>query len=147
MMGAFTHMDVTLHAGKRISARFGDFEIHTDQTTASGGEGSAPSPFDLFLASLGTCAAYYVLDFCATRGIPTEGITLRQHWQRDPQTKRIQTIEQVIELPREFPRRYEKAVVRAASQCTVKKHLENPPQFEIRVGTQRVESGDTIRQL
>ena len=127
------HLDVAVQSGRRIEATLGKHQIPTDQKERHGGAASAPTPFDLFLASLATCATFYVVDFCATRGIPTDGIRLRQTWHRDPETKRISKIEQVIQLPTGFPERYEKAVMRAAGACSVKKHLEQPPQFEISV--------------
>jgi ribosomal protein S12 methylthiotransferase accessory factor len=71
-------MTIRLAGGMRVSADFKGFAIATDQPQESGGEGSAPSPFDLFLASLGTCAGFYIQSFCQKRGIPTQGIGLVQ---------------------------------------------------------------------
>lgn len=135
------HVDVAIGSGRRIEATLGKHRIPTDQREHHGGEASAPTPFDLFLASLATCATFYVVDFCATRSIPTEGIRVRQTWERDPDTKLIAKIEQVIHLPPGFPERYEKAVVRAAQTCSVKKHLEKPPQFDIRAQRETSEVG------
>lgn len=126
-------MHVHLAGGKRVIAEFKGFQIPTDQPIKSGGAGSAPAPFDLFLASLGTCAAYYVLDFCDARGIASEGIQVVQDWERDPSTHLVTSIRQEIVLPDGFPAKYEQAVVRAASLCAVKKHLEHPPHVEVRV--------------
>jgi len=128
-------MDMHIHflGGKRVASEYKGFTIVTDQPVKAGGEGSAPAPFDLFLASLGTCAAFYVVDFCDARGISSAGIQMIQRWERDPDTKLITHVEQEILLPPDFPEKYEKALVRAASLCTVKKHLENPPSFDIHV--------------
>jgi ribosomal protein S12 methylthiotransferase accessory factor len=126
-------MHIRLLGGKRVAAEYKGFTIATDQPAKAGGEGSAPAPFDLFLASMGTCAAFYVVDFCDARGIPSEGIAVVQRWKRDPDTRLITYIEQEIQLPDGFPSKYEKALVRAASLCTVKKHLETAPQFDIHV--------------
>jgi len=128
-------MDMHIHflGGKRVAAEYKGFTIATDQPVKAGGGGSAPAPFDLFLASMGTCAAFYVVDFCDARGIPSQGIQLLQRWERDPDTKLITHIEQEIQLPEGFPSKYEKALVRAASLCTVKKHMENPPTFDIHI--------------
>jgi len=97
----------------------------------AGGQDSAPAPFSLFLASIGTCAGIYVLSFCRQRGVPTEGIRIVQRMENNPATRMISKIELEIQLPPEFPEKYKDAVIRAADQCAVKKHLENPPQFDV----------------
>jgi putative redox protein len=124
-------MEITCAGGKKVTATYRGFEVATDQPAKSGGEGSAPAPFDLFLASLGTCAAYYVVDFCQTRNIASDGIRVIQRTHTDRETRMITRIEQEIVLPAGFPEKYEAAVVRAASLCAVKKHLERAPSFEI----------------
>ena len=121
-----------LGAGRRVVARYGDFEIATDQSVEAGGEGSAPEPFDLFLASVATCAGAYVAGFCRQRDIPTAGIRLVQTWQRDA-SRRVERIDLEIELPAGFPQKYRDAVVRAAEQCSVKKLLADPPAVVTRV--------------
>ena len=124
-------MTVTFPGGKRVDASFGGFEILTDQAVDSGGDGTAPEPFDYFLASLATCAGIYVLGFCQKRDIPYDGISLGQRWDRDEKTNRLTNIRISIEVPADFPDKYRKALVRAASQCSVKKTLENPPEFQV----------------
>ena len=118
--------------GKRVDAHFGAFTVSTDQPAQAGGEDSAPTPFATFLASIGTCAGIYVLGFCQRRGIPTEGLRLVQHADTDPATGMVGSIRIDIELPNGFPERYREAVIRAADQCAVKKHMAQPPAFEIR---------------
>lgn len=118
--------------GARVAAHFGSFTVDTDQPVKSGGEDSAPSPFELFLASLATCAGYYVLGFCKARGISTEGIKLVQTTEANPTTKMTSKITIDVQLPAGFPQEYTSAVIRAAESCLVKKHLENPPAFEVR---------------
>ena len=125
-------IQVDFPGGVRVAAHFGNFTVNTDQPVKSGGEGSAPSPFEIFLASLATCAGYYVLGFCKARGISTEGIKLVQTSEADPTTKMISKIAIDIQLPAGFPQEYTSAVIRAAQSCTVKKHLEHPPAFEVR---------------
>jgi putative redox protein len=127
-------MEITVDfpGGSRVDARIGNFIVRTDQPQAVGGENSAPSPFELFLASLATCAGYYVLGFCRMRGISTEGIRVTQRMERDAATKMVAKITVDIQLPPEFPKQYVPAVVRAAESCLVKKHLESPPAFEVR---------------
>jgi ribosomal protein S12 methylthiotransferase accessory factor len=124
-------IEVDFPGGSRVDAHFGSFTVRTDQPKGNGGEDSAPSPFEVFLASLATCAGYYVLGFCKMRGISMDGIRLTQRVERDAATKMIRTITVDILLPAEFPRQYVPAVIRAAEACLVKKHLEDPPAFEV----------------
>jgi putative redox protein len=124
-------MTVDFPGGARVNAHFGSFTVETDQPKEEGGEGTAPTPFELFLASLATCAGFYVLGYCKTRGISTDGIKLIQKLEHDPAGKLIRKVRLEILLPPEFPKKYSSAVVRAAASCFVKKHLENPPAFEI----------------
>jgi putative redox protein len=125
-------MTITFPGGARVDAQFGAFTISTDQPPQAGGEGSAPPPFALFLASIGTCAGIYVLGFCRQRGLPTDGIQILQRMDADPRTGMIAKIALDIQVPPSFPERYHDALVRAAGQCTVKKHLEAPPHFDVR---------------
>jgi ribosomal protein S12 methylthiotransferase accessory factor len=124
-------MIVDFPGGSRVDAHFGSFTVPSDQPKESGGDDTAPSPFLIFLASLATCAGYYVLGFCKMRGISTEGMRLVQKMERDPATKMINKIRQEIQLPPSFPKQYVSAVIRAAESCLVKKSLEKPPSFEI----------------
>ena len=124
-------MKITFPGGKKVDAEYNGFVHKTDQPVDAGGANSAPSPFELFLASLGTCAGFYVLSFCQQRGIDMAGIELRQVLERDPQTHLIGRVDIEIVLPASFPEKYRAAVVQAAQLCTVKKHLENPPKFNL----------------
>jgi len=124
-------MTIDFPGGARVDAHFGGFVVPTDQPPAGGGESSAPTPFATFLSTIGTCAGIYVLGFCRQRGIPTEGIRLVQRMQTDPATHLVSDVQVTIELPAGFPDKYADAVVRAAEQCAVKKHLENPPKFAV----------------
>lgn len=132
-------MKINFPGGLRVNACFGRHRVPTDQRTAEGGEDSAPSPFALFLASLGTCAGYYVLRFCRERGLPTDGIELLQRTEADSGGTMISRVVVDIHLPADFPIKYRNAVVKAAEQCTVKKHLEYPPKFEIRTSLHETE--------
>ena len=118
-------LEITFPGGARVDARFDNFIVETDQ------EGSAPAPFALFLASIGTCAGYYVLEFCQKRGIPTEGICIVQRTSTDHITGMVNLIALNIQLPPRFPEKYVASVMRAAELCKVKKHLETPPVFSI----------------
>jgi ribosomal protein S12 methylthiotransferase accessory factor len=125
-------MTVSFPGGKRVNAACNGFEVATDQSRENGGEGTAPEPFELFLASLATCAGIYVLGFCQKREIPHDGIRLVQSWQRDEKTRRLVSIAITIEVPPTFPEKYRDALVRAANQCAVKKTIESPPDFDVR---------------
>jgi putative redox protein len=122
---------VDFPGGARVNAHFRSFTVTTDQPIEDGGENSAPAPFEIFLASLATCAGYYVLGFCKMRGISSEGIRLIQTLERNAATHMVGKILLDIQLPQGFPERYTSALIRAAGLCSVKKHLEKPPLFEI----------------
>ena len=122
---------VTFPGGVRVDAEFKGFTFKTDQPAYAGGTGSQPSPFDLFLASLATCAGYYVVSFCQERKISMEGLEITMRTERDPNTHLIGLVAIDIALPPGFPDKYKAAVIKAADQCTVKKHIQNPPDFEI----------------
>lgn len=124
-------MKIYFPGGKKVYADFKGFTHKTDQPIHAGGEGSAPSPFELFLASMGTCAGVFVAGFCQQRGIDTKGIELIQNHEIDPATHMIKKVNLEIKLPPTFPEKYQKAVIQAASLCAVKKHLESPPEFDI----------------
>ena len=124
-------MLIDFPGGARVDAHFNGFTVRTDQGPQGGGEASAPTPFDLFLASLGTCAGIYVLGFCRQRGLPTEGIQLRERVLRNPETRKLEAVEIDIEVPPTFPEKYHEALVRAAAQCAVKKQLEAPPVIQV----------------
>lgn len=128
-------MNITFPGGKRVNAELEGMVINTDQPVAAGGEGTAPSPFALFLASLGTCAGIYVLSFCQQRQIPTEHIRLKQRMEfvTTPDGKQqLSRIAIDIKVPADFPEKYHNALVKSAELCAVKKVLMDPPEFVIR---------------
>lgn len=120
-------MIIDFPGDKRVDAHIGTFSIQTDQPPAA----SAPTPFNLFLASLGTCAGIYVLGFCQKRNLPTDGIRIVQRMEKDPLTGMISNIELEIQVPPDFPEKYHASLVRSAEMCAVKKHLEHPPVFNV----------------
>jgi len=124
-------MDITFPGGLAVDARLDDFVVRTDQPATDGGEGSAPSPFSLFLASLGTCAGFYALRFCRERNIDTDGMRLRMDWERDEAGHRLDRVTLKLTLPPDFPDKYRKAVVKAMDQCAVKRTLLDPPEFVV----------------
>ncbi|KAF0106518.1 MAG: hypothetical protein FD146_2526 [Anaerolineaceae bacterium] len=124
-------MLIDFPGGLRVDAHFGPFTVHTDQPP----EASAPTPFATFLASLGACAGIYVLGFCRQRGLDAEGIRILQRIHTDPLTGMVDKVDLEIQVPSTFPAKYHEALIRSADLCAVKKHFENPPQFEITTKT------------
>lgn len=124
-------MVVDFPGGARVDAHFGSYTVRTDQPPMGGGEGSAPTPFLTFLASLGTCAGIYVLGFCRNRGLPTDGIRIVQRIHTNSMNGMVENVELEIQVPPTFPEKYYPALVRSAEQCAVKKAMENPPVFDV----------------
>ncbi len=122
---------VTFPGGKRVDAHVGDLVVHTDQPMDAGGEATAVAPFDLFLASIATCAGLYVLGFCQARGLSTEGVSLRQQVEMNPTTHLPTRISLHLRLPATFPEKYRPAVVRAAESCKVKKTISAGPRVDV----------------
>jgi len=116
---------ITFPGALQVNAEMGDRTIATNQ------DGSAPAPFALFLASIGTCAGIYVLSFFRQRSLSTEGLEIVQRVFQDPATRMISKISLDIKLPRDFPEKYRDAVIRAADQCAVKKHLVEAPEINV----------------
>src|SRR5689334_21566360 len=109
--------------GARVDTEFGPYVVRTDQPPKAGGEGTAPTPFAMFLASIGACAGSHVLAFCRKRELPTDAIQILQTMETDPATGMVTEIQLHIQVPVEFPEKYRAALVRAAEQCTVRRHL------------------------
>jgi putative redox protein len=124
-------MIIDFPGGARVDAHFDSFTVATDQPAMGGGDGSAPTPFAVFLASIGTCAGIYVLGFCKQRGLPTEGIRIVERIHRSPMSGLVENIELEIQVPPDFPQKYYESLVRSAELCAVKKHLEHPPTFKV----------------
>jgi len=124
-------MVIDFPGGARVDAHFGHYTIETDQPPIGGGEGSAPTPFAVFLSSIGTCAGIYVLGFCKQRGLSAVGIRIMQRAHTDPATRMISKVDLEIQVPPDFPEKYRDSLVRSAELCAVKKHLEQPPEFDV----------------
>ncbi len=123
-------MIIDFPGGSKVDAHFGSFTVETDQPPS----GSAPTPFDVFLSSIGTCAGIYVLGFCRQRGLATEGIRIIQR-NHPAANGMIDRIDLEIQVPPSFPAQYYEALVRSAELCKVKKTLENPPTIEVKTKT------------
>jgi ribosomal protein S12 methylthiotransferase accessory factor len=124
-------IEIMFPGGVQVEAALEGFTVLTDQPVSSGGEGKAPSPFDLFLASVATCSGFYALRFCQERGLPTEGLRVSMETERDEVHNRTARLHIAITLPEGFPEKYRAALLRSVNQCTVKRHLEEPPAFEL----------------
>jgi putative redox protein len=125
------NMEVTFDGGKVITAHINGHVIRTDQPLDNGGGNTAPAPFELFLASIGTCAGIYVKSFCDRRQIPAEGIKIIQTTEFDEIKKVPGAISIDIQLPAGFPEKYREAVVSAAELCLVKKTISSQPEFKV----------------
>jgi putative redox protein len=128
-------MEIIFEGGKVVTAYSHGHIIKTDQPVHSGGQNSAPSPYELFLASIGTCAGIYVKSFCDNRNIPTENIKIIQTAEFDEETGLPTNIKLDIKLPADFPEKYKEAVISVAELCKVKKTMADPPVFEVVTST------------
>jgi len=124
---------ITFPGNAKIDAEIEGFKIQTDQAITSGGDGSAPEPFMLFLASLGTCAGIYVKRFCDKRNIPADDYYLTQRSTFNQGKGIIDTFYIDIHVDETFPEKYDKAIIKTASLCAVKKHLNDEINTIIKV--------------
>lgn len=116
---------------KKVYAEQNGFIIQTDQPVGGGGDGTAPAPFELFLASIATCGGIYVKGFCDSRGIPADNIELIQNLKYDPVLQKVSEINIKISVPADFPEKYYDALVKSVNQCAVKKTIYDPPTFNV----------------
>ena len=126
-------VEVDFPGGKRIDAKVGNFTIHTDQSEKYGGNASAPEPFDLFLASIATCAGIFAWNFCQSRNLSTEGIGLSMACERDEKKKLFSNLKLQLALPDDFPEKYRDGIIRAMGLCAVKRHMQDAPSFTIEI--------------
>ncbi len=126
-------MIIEFGEGKKVSAITGNHTIATDMPVSLGGADSAPTPLDLFLASLATCAAHYARHFCESRSISMDGMEMRVEYIIDPESKQVSKFNYQLTLPEGFPEKYKAALLRAIDMCTIKKQLLNPPAFNLEI--------------
>ena len=126
-------MDIEIRSleGAELEAKVGPYVIKSDQSQKDGGQGTAPNPFEYFLASVGLCATHYLNEFCKQRNIPTEGMKITEKVSRNTEGKLVFTIE--LKLPNDFPQKYRDAIVASAGSCAVKKAIESQPVFEMKM--------------
>lgn len=123
-------INVSFPGGKRVDSTIKGFTIPSDQPAYAGGEGSAPTPFEIFLASIANCAGIFALGFCESKGLATEGLGLTMDVETDPATRMVAKVVLNLTLPKDLPEKYVPAILRSIDLCAVKKHMENPPVFE-----------------
>lgn len=126
----------------RLEAKFDDFTVIADQPIRYKGDGSAPGPFDYFLASSALCAAYFVKVYCQSRDIPTDNIRLSQNNIVDPENRYKQIFKIQVELPADISEKDRQGILRSIDRCTVKKVVQTGPEFVI----EQVESIDADAQ-
>ena len=124
-------IEIFFAGNKKVYANLNGFVVKTDQPVKVGGEGQYPSPFELFLASLGTCAGIYVKSFCDQRHLPSDKIKIIEHIETDPVKHSVSKIGLEIMLPADFPEKYKDAIINSAELCTVKRLIQNPPVFDV----------------
>lgn len=124
-------IEIELVKNKIVEAHFDGYTVVSDQMVEDGGDGIAPAPFSFFLASIGLCAANIVRAFCNGREISTDGLKIRQINNYDDRGAQVEKITFEIDLPKGFPQKYEKAIQRAVNSCSVKKNIQNAPEFEV----------------
>lgn len=117
----------------RLEAKFDDFTVTADQPIRYKGDGSAPGPFDYFLASSALCAAYFVKVYCNARDIPTDNIRLSQNNIVDPEDRYNQIFQINVELPSDISDKDREGILRSIDRCTVKKVVQTGPEFKIQI--------------
>ena len=123
-------MEIYFPGGRKVNSDYKGFTIKTDQSKEDGGNGTAPTPSDLFFASLGACMGLYALDFCKKRKIDSDQLKLSVELQSHEKTHKVEKMFFNIDLGPEFPQKYTSALIRAMKLCYLKQHFEQPPQFE-----------------
>ncbi len=122
---------VSFPGGKKVDVDIGNFKINTDQSAKHGGEGTAPEPFAMFLASLASCAGIFALGFCHSRELNTEGLALHLDWENEDKPPFAAKAAFRLTLPKDFPEKYQASIIRAVEKCKVKHYIHNPPEFSI----------------
>lgn len=128
-------MQVTFPGGKRVDCQWGDHLVHTDQLKRNGGDESAPQPFDLFFASLATCAGISALDYLQARNLATKGLKVDLIATLNKQERRYDHIRIHVTPPTGLSEEDRQGLLQEASDCSVKRHILTPPQFETTLGT------------
>ena len=133
MLPVMSAMEVRFPGGVAVEAHWKGHSVRTDQPVRDGGADTAMSPFDLFFASVATCMGFYALRFCQERELRTEGLGLTLEPIRDEEARRVTLVRIALQLPAGFPEKYRTAIERAVDHCAVKRHILEPPRFELAV--------------
>ena len=128
-------MTVSFPGNKRVDVHWGNMIAKTDQRKAAGGDESAPQPFDLFFVSLASCAGISALEYCTEHSLPTEGLGVRLIAERPKGERRYTTVRVEVTPPADFPADHLAGLLQEADDCSVKRHIQNPPAFETVLAT------------
>jgi putative redox protein len=123
--------NISFAGNKKVDAHFRGFTLKSDQPLTDGGDNTAPAPLEIFLASIGMCAGFYIVSFCQSRSIPTDNISMTQTVVRNDKTHMVEKIIIDVNLPPDFPEKYKAAVIKTAQSCSVKKFLDAPPEIQV----------------
>ncbi len=126
-------LEVSFPGGKKVDVDLDNVKIRTDQSPEHGGEGSAPEPFAMFLASLASCAGIFALGFCQSRELSTEGLAIYMDWENEDTPPFAAKVIFRVTLPPGFPEKYRPSIIRSIEKCKVKYYIHNPPEFSIEV--------------
>ncbi len=126
-------MQVLFREGKKVDVAYRGHEVKTDQPTTVGGEGSAPTPFDLFLTSVAACTGFYVQTFCRRREIPLDAVDMTLDTEFDDSTGLVGAIKVSIKVDDRFPEKYREALHKVVDQCVIKKQLAKPPAVDVAI--------------
>ncbi|MDD2371530.1 MAG: OsmC family protein [Firmicutes bacterium] len=119
--------------GKKVEVIYGNHVVMTDQPLENGGDDHAMAPFDLFMASLISCSGIFALSFLRKRDLNTEGLNIRMYPMWNEEEHRVTEIKMEVDTPADFPEKYKGALIKVIEQCSVKRHLGNPPEFSINI--------------
>lgn len=123
-------IEIILDDNKKVNAHINDFIVKTDQPKEKGGDDTNPTPFDLFLASIGTCTGIYIKLFCEKRNISTNEIKVIQEIEENTDNHMVRKINLRITLPADFPEKYIEPLHNVIDMCKVKQHIFYPPEIE-----------------
>ena len=124
-------IEVRFPGGRKVEAAFDGYRVVTDQPASSGGDGVAPSPFDLFLASVATCAGFYALRFCQERNLDTDGLKVSMETERDASRKKIVELKIAIDLPGEISGTIPRCASPLRRPMPLSSILQEPPAIQL----------------